>query len=97
MTDLQPRLASAREAGIGLVGMKAGRYLAGRSFFGLRNPDAFDEHYSAEFLASGLSPYQRSYAYVLAHGLDVVNADLQSLAHLQENVAAAVGSTRYFA
>ena len=48
-------------------------------------------------LRSGLSPFQRSYAFVLAHGLDVVNADMQSLPHLQENVAAATTASRYFA
>lgn len=97
MAELQPVLARARAAGIGLVGMKAGRYIAGRKFLGWGKPDAFDEYYDESFLRAGLSPYQRSYAYVLAHGLDVVNADMQSLAHLQENVAAAVGSERYFA
>jgi aryl-alcohol dehydrogenase-like predicted oxidoreductase len=96
MADLQPLLARARAAGMGLIGMKAGRYLAGRKFLGWGKPDAFDGHYSADFLKSGLSPYQRSYAFVLAHGLDAVNADMQSLAHLQENVAAAAGSSRYF-
>ena len=44
-----------------------------------------------------LSPFQRSYAYVLAHGLDAVNADMQSFAHLSENVAAAATSAQYFA
>jgi len=97
MAELQPTLARAREAGIGLVGMKAGRYLAGRKFLGWGKPDAFDDYYSPEFLESGLSPYQRSYAFVLAHGLDAVNADMQSLAHLQENATAAATSARYFA
>ena len=97
MTGLQPLLARAREAGIGLIGMKAGRYLAGRKFFGRSNPKAFDEHYDAKLLASDLGAFQRSYAYVLAHGLDAVNADMQSLAHLKENVTAAVTSPRYFA
>ena len=97
MTQLQPVLARARAAGIGLVGMKAGRYLAGRKFIGWGKPDAFDEYYSEALLSSGLGPFQRSYAYVLAHGLDVVNADMQSLAHLQENVAAAVASAAAFA
>lgn len=97
MAELQPVLARARDAGIGLIGMKAGRYLAGRKFLGWGKPDAFDDYYSAKFLDSGLSPYQRSYAFVLAHGLDAVNADMQSLAHLEENVAAAVVSQRYFA
>ncbi|MFP8875439.1 MAG: hypothetical protein VCB99_00710, partial [Myxococcota bacterium] len=60
-------------------------------------PDAFDAHYEADFMSSGLSPFQRSYAYVLAHGLDAVNADSQSLAHLHENCIAAATSERYFA
>ena len=97
MADLQPVLARARGAGVGLIGMKAGRYLAGRKFLGWGKPDAFDDYYAADLLNSELSPFQRSYAFVLAHGLDAVNADMQSLAHLQENVAAAVGSSRYFA
>jgi aryl-alcohol dehydrogenase-like predicted oxidoreductase len=97
MVDLQPALARAREAGIALVGMKAGRYLAGRKFLGWGKPDAFDAHYGADLLASGLTPYQRSYAFVLGHGLDVVNADMQSLAHLRENVSAVAESPRFFA
>jgi hypothetical protein len=34
---------------------------------------------------------------VLAHGLDVVNADIQDLAQLRENVAATATSPTYFA
>ncbi|MDJ0789385.1 MAG: aldo/keto reductase [Myxococcota bacterium] len=97
MVELAPVLENARAAGIGLVGMKAGRYLAGRRIFGRARPDAFDSHYDAEFLKSGLSAFQKSYAYVLAHGVDVVNADMQSLAHLQENAAAVAHSARHFA
>lgn len=97
MTGLQPLLERARRAGIGLVGMKAGRYLAGRRFLGWSNPTAFDEFYDQKLLASELSPFQRSYAYVLEHGLDVVNADMQSFAHLEENFVAAATSSRYFA
>jgi aryl-alcohol dehydrogenase-like predicted oxidoreductase len=97
MKGLAPVLARTREAGIGLIGMKAGRYLAGRKFLGWGKPDAFDEYYDEVFLKSGLSPFQRSYAFVLGHGLDAVNADMQSLAHLQENVAAVVSSPRFFA
>ena len=48
-------------------------------------------------LDAGLSPFQRSYAFVLEHGLDAVNADMQVFAHLQENVAAAAGADRLFA
>ncbi len=45
---------------------------------------------------SGISPFQRSYAYVLAHGLDAVNADMQSFAHLEQNVTATASSSTYF-
>ena len=77
--------------------MKAGRYLAGRKFLGWGKPGAFDEHYEPSFMASGLSPFQRSYAYVLAHGLDAGNADMQSFAHLEDNVAAAAASPTHLA
>jgi aryl-alcohol dehydrogenase-like predicted oxidoreductase len=98
MTALRPTFDRARAAGIGLIGMKAGRHLAGR-FYGL-GPDrltAFDAHYDAAFRSAPLSPFQRSYAYVLAHGLDAVNADSQSSEHLRENFTAAATSQRYFA
>ena len=98
MRALRPTLDKARAAGIGLIGMKAARHLAGRWFgFGPDRPSAFDAHYDAKFLAAPLSPFQRSYAYVLAHGLDAVNADSQSLDHLHENFTAAAMSQRYFA
>ena len=97
LAGLQPLLARAREAGIGLIGMKAGRYLAGRKFLGWGNPTAFDELYDEKLLRAELSPYQRSYAFVLEHGLDAVNADMQSYAHLQENFVAAATSQQYFA
>lgn len=95
MTDIQPLLARARESGIGLIGMKAGRYLAGRRFLGWGNPDAFDKHYGPTLLDAKLSPFQRSYAFVLEHGLDAVNADMQTLAHLKENFVAAATSARF--
>ena len=82
---------------MGIIGMKAGRYLAGRKFMGWGKPDAFDEFYDPKLLTSKLSSFQRSYAFVLAHGLDAVNADMQSLAHLRENVSAAASSSEYFA
>ena len=97
MTDLEPFLGRLRASGMGLVGMKAGRYLAGRRFIGWSNPSAFDEHYDSKVMASDLSAFQRSYAYVLAHGMDVVNADMQSMAHLRENVIAAASSSSLFA
>ena len=97
MTRLRPVLDRARKAGIGLVGMKAGRYIAGRKFLGWGNPKVYDQYYDEKLMQSGLSAFQRSYAYVLEHGLDVVNADMQSFAHLQENLIAAATSKQYFA
>ena len=97
MTGLAPLLARAREAGIGLIGMKAARHLAGRNFLGWGDEDAFDGHYDEPLLAAKLTAFQRSYAYVLEHGLDAVNADIQNFLHLQENFTAAARSRQYFA
>ena len=98
MADLRSSLDRARQAGIGLIGMKAARHLAGSWMgFGFDRPAAFDAHYSPAFRKASLSPFQRSYAYVLAHGLDAVNADSQSLEHLHENFVATATSERYFA
>jgi aryl-alcohol dehydrogenase-like predicted oxidoreductase len=97
MARLRPILDKAREAGIGLIGMKAARHLAGRWFgFGPDRPAAFDAHYDPNFMEAPLSPFQRSYAYVLAHGLDAVNADSRSMDHLRENFIAAATSQDYF-
>ena len=74
------------------------RHLAGRWYgLGPDRLDAFDAHYDPTLREAKLSPFQKSYAYVLAHGLDAVNADSQSLAHLRENFTAAATSERYFA
>ncbi len=98
MTDLRGVLDTAREAGIGLIGMKAGRYLAGRRFLGWGNPDAFDEYYDKDLLNANVTAFQRSYAYVLAHGLDAVNADMQTWQHFRENhMASTVVANNYFA
>jgi aryl-alcohol dehydrogenase-like predicted oxidoreductase len=98
MAALRPVFDQARAAGIGLIGMKAARHLAGRWLgFGPDRPTEFDAHYGPKLLEARLSPFQRSYAFVLAHGLDAVNADSQSLAHLRENFAAAATSDSYFA
>ena len=96
MRDLQPTLARARAAGIGLIGMKAGRYLAGGRIRRSK-PRAYDHLYNDKLMAAKLTAFQRSYAYVLAHGLDAVNADMQSTEHFQENVFAAATSDTYFA
>ena len=96
MKELAPQLERARAAGIGLVGMKAGRFLAGRRWLGWGNPEAFDEFYDEKLARAKLSEFQKSYAYVLEHGLDVVNADMQTLLHLKENFVAAATSADYF-
>ncbi len=96
LTDLQPLLEKAREAGIGLIGMKTVRYLAPMSSLGKGDSSAFDKIYSEDFRASPLNPFQRAYAYVLEHGLDVVNADMQNFTHLEENIVAAANSQKYF-
>jgi aryl-alcohol dehydrogenase-like predicted oxidoreductase len=97
MKGIVPFLDRVRASGIGLIGMKAGRHLAGRKFLGWGKPDAFDDYYDESFMKAGLSPFQRSYAFVLGHGLDAVNADMQSFAHLEENVVAAASSPTHFA
>jgi aryl-alcohol dehydrogenase-like predicted oxidoreductase len=96
LTELEALLKKARAAGIGLVGMKAVRHLAIISAMGKGDPSAFDKFYPKNFLSSPLNPFQRSYAYVLEHGLDVVNADMQNFKHLEENIVAAATSHLYF-
>ncbi len=97
MKSLRPQLDQARAAGIGLVGMKAGRLLAGRGWLGSGNTKAFDGHYDERLLRAKLSDFQRSYAYVLEHGMDVVNADMQNYATLKENFVAAATAHEYAA
>jgi len=97
LTALQPLLARARAAGMGLIGMKAGRVLASRKWYGMGNTAAFNRFYDEKLLSAELSAFQRSYAYVLEHGLDAVNADMQEESHLKENFIAAATSQRYFA
>lgn len=97
LTELQPLLAKARAAGIGLVGMKASRHLAPKmTALGQGDTTAFDAFYDEKFKASPLNPFQRSYAYVLEHGLDVVNADMQNFTHLEENIVATATSQTCF-
>jgi len=96
LVALEPLLDRARKAGIGLIGMKAGRHLAGRRWFRKGNPKAFDDFYDEKLLNSNLDEFQRSYAFVLEHGLDAVNADMQNEPHLEANFVAAATSHRYF-
>ncbi|MBA7592307.1 hypothetical protein ES708_34487 [subsurface metagenome] len=107
LVELQPLLNRARDAGIGLIGMKTVLYLAPTTayrpsirknlgFLGQGDSTAFDKVYDENFKTSPLNPYQRSIAYVLEHGLDVVNADMQNFKYLEENIIAAATSHTYF-
>ncbi len=97
MKTIRPILDKARNAGIGLVGMKAGRFIAPGTSLGKGDETAFDSHYDEKFSQSGLTAFQKSYAFVLAHGLDVVNADMQSFKHFEDNLVAANKSHELFA
>jgi hypothetical protein len=89
LIELQPLLKQAKDAGMGLIGMKTVRYIAPMMALGKGDPSAFDGFYHEDFKASSLNPFQRAYAYALAHGLDVVNADMQNFKHLEEDIIAA--------
>ncbi len=96
LTDLNFVLKQAKKADIGLMGMKTVRYLAPMRSWGKGDASAFDELYNDKFMASPLNPFQRAIAYVLEHGLDVVNSDMQNFKHLEENITAAATSHAYF-
>ena len=96
LVAIQGLLKRATEAGIGLVGMKTVRYLAPLWSLGKGDPSAFDKVYGEKLKSSSLSSFQRGYAYVLQHGIDVVNADMQNFKHLEENIIAAATADRYF-
>jgi len=96
LVELQGLLKRAGQAGIGLVGMKTVRYLAPYWSLGKGDPSAFDSVYTQKFKSSPLNPFQRAYAYVLQHGLDVVNADMHNFQHLDENIVAAAEADRTF-
>ncbi len=97
LRDLRPVFDRAREAGIGLIGMKAARFLASGGAGGKNDPSAFDSHYDRKALDAPLTPFQRSYAYVLQNGLDVVNSDMQNFEHFEANVSAVKQAPVYFA
>ena len=96
LVELQGLLKRATEAGIGLIGMKAARYLGPFWSLGKGDPTAFDNVYGDKFKSSPFNPFQRAYAYVLQHGIDVVNADMQNFKHLEENIIATATADRYF-
>lgn len=94
LTELRGILERARDAGMGLIGMKAARALAGRRFLGSGNQRLFDSAYPRELRRSDLSAFQRSYTFVLRNGFDAVNADIQNVAILRENFRAAALAER---
>ena len=96
LSKLKPLLKKASDAGIGLIAMKSVKFLAPLSTAGRGNPSAFDKFYNAALTKSELNPFQRSYAYVLEHGMDVVNSDMQNFKHLEENIIAAATSHLYY-
>ncbi len=107
LVELQPLLNRARGAGIGLIGMKTVLYLVPTTAYrpsiredlgslGHGDSTSFDKVYDENFKTSPLNPFQRSIAFVLEHGLDVVNADMQNFKHLEENIIAAATSHAYF-
>jgi len=96
MRDLRPVLDRARDAGIGLVGMKAARFMASPGAGGKNDVTAFDGFYDQRVLDAPLTPFQRSYAYVLSNGMDVVNSDMQNFEHFEANLSAVKEAPRYF-
>jgi aryl-alcohol dehydrogenase-like predicted oxidoreductase len=104
LKSLQPLLKRAKKAGIGICGMKAARPIAvtpyGGKYGKVAEDDivfAFDKFYDKKAMESKWSPYQRSYAYCLENGVDVVNSDMQNFKHFEENLIATRESNRYFA
>ncbi len=77
--------------------MKAARFIAPGTALGKGDTTAFDRFYTEDYIETPLSPFQRSYAYVLANGCDTVNADMQNFKHFEENLVAARESDKYFA
>ena len=97
LRDLRPLFDRARATGMGLIGMKAARYIAGKDASGESREHSFDYLYDERLMLAPFSPFQRSYAFVLENGLDVVNADMQNIKHFGENLFAARTSKKYFA
>ncbi len=106
MKALKPLLDKARAQGIGMVGMKAARHIATNPYEGLAkavfpatgvSPSMYDAEYGKALMASGLNPFQRSYAYLLNNGMDVVNSDMQNFKHFEENTVAARDAHKYLA
>ena len=96
MIELKAVFDKAKKTGIALVGMKAARHLAPRLFGGRDAKELYESHYPDKLRNSQFSVFQKSYAYVLEHGMDVVNSDIQNFDILAENYRAAATSHEYF-
>lgn len=96
LKELRPIFDRAREAGIGLVGMKAVQHIAATPR-GPKDTTVFDSFYDEKVMASPLNPFQRAMGYVLENGMDVVNVDMQTFKFLEENLIAARSSAEHFA
>jgi hypothetical protein len=105
LKTLRPFLDKARDSGIGLVGMKAARHIALNPYEGISaqlpatgaDPSLYDSEYDEKLMASGLNPFQRTYAYLLNNGIDVVNSDMQNFKHFEENLLACKDGHNHFA
>lgn len=106
LKQLKPLIDKARAQGIGLVGMKGARHIATNPYEGLAaavfpptgvSPSMYDAEYGKSLMESGLNPFQRSYAFLLNNGMDVVNSDMQNFKHFEENIVAARDAHMYVA
>ena len=95
MAGLQPTLARAAR-GRHRTDRHEGRTLPGRGQAAAQPANGLRPPVHDKMMASNLTPFQRSYAFVLAHGLDAVNADMQNTEHFQQNVVAAATSDTFF-
>ncbi len=95
MVELRNVFDKAKDAGIALVGMKVARHMAGAMFGGRAARQAYDGFYNEKMQNAEFSPFQKAYAFVLEHGMDVVNADIQNFDILEENFIAASTSGEY--
>ena len=59
--------------------------------------EAYDDYYTPQQMQAGLSPFQRSYAYVLANGLGRGETrDMHLWQHMRENFLAATSAQQHF-
>ena len=60
----------------------------------IHSEEVYNAFLNEKFKSSSFNPFQRACAYVLQHGLEVVNADMQNFKHLEENIIAAAMADR---